>query len=90
MMMMIGKLHAGEQQSIQYTQRGGGGSSSGGSYRKNINISGAAEAIEALAHVVLNHVPVIKYCFRTKIVYITHIVRRVLRTDSARRQGLLR
>ena len=57
---------------------GGGGSSSGGSYRKNI--SAAAEAIEALAHVVLNHVPVIKYCFRTKIVYITHIVRRVLRT----------
>jgi len=59
------------------SMRGSGGGSNT-SYRKNI--SAAAEAIEALAHVVLNHVPVVKYCFRTKIVYITHIVRRVLRT----------
>ena len=33
-----------------------------------------------LAHVVLNHVPVEDYCFRNKCVYITHIVRRVLKT----------
>jgi hypothetical protein len=33
-----------------------------------------------LAHVVLNHVPVVNYCFRNKCVYITHIVRRVLKT----------
>ena len=33
-----------------------------------------------LAHVVLNHVPVENYCFRNKCVYITHIVRRVLKT----------
>lgn len=40
----------------------------------------AAEAVEVLAHVVLNHVPVEKYNFRMKVVYITHIVRRVLST----------
>jgi DNA-directed RNA polymerase III subunit RPC2 len=39
-----------------------------------------SQAIEMLAHVVLNHVPVENYCFREKVVYITHIVRRVLRT----------
>ena len=39
-----------------------------------------AEAVEMLAHVVLNHVPVQNYCFRQKVIYITHIVRRVLRT----------
>ena len=33
-----------------------------------------------LAHVILNHVPVVNYCFREKVVYITHIIRRVLRT----------
>ena len=33
-----------------------------------------------LAHVVLNHVPVEGYCFRNKCVYMTHIVRRVLKT----------
>ena len=48
------------------------------SFRKNI--SPEAEAMEMLAHVVLNHVPVEAYCFREKVVYITHIVRRVLRT----------
>lgn len=49
-----------------------------GGFKKNI--SPAAEAAEVLANVVLNHVPVEKYCFRAKIVYITHIIRRVLRT----------
>lgn len=40
----------------------------------------AAEAAEVLAHVVLNHVPVEGYCFRAKISYISHIIRRVLNT----------
>ena len=40
----------------------------------------ASEAVEVLAHVVLNHVPVEKFNFRVKVVYITHIVRRVLTT----------
>ena len=39
-----------------------------------------AEAMEILAHVVLNHVPVEDYKFRSKVIYITHIVRRVLKT----------
>ena len=39
-----------------------------------------SQAVEMLAHVVLNHVPVEDYCFRNKCVYITHIVRRVLKT----------
>lgn len=43
-------------------------------------MSAAAEATEVLAHVVLNHVPVERYNFRLKVVYITHIIRRVLRT----------
>lgn len=38
------------------------------------------EAMEVLAHVVLNHVPVENYTFRTKQVYICHIIRRVLAT----------
>lgn len=44
------------------------------------NNSAQAEAAEVLAHVVLNHVPVERYCFRAKIVYISHIIRRVLHT----------
>jgi len=39
-----------------------------------------AEAMEILAHVVLNHVPVEDYKFRPKVIYITHIIRRVLQT----------
>lgn len=42
--------------------------------------SAAAEAAEVLANVVLNHVPVEGYCFRAKISYISHIIRRVLHT----------
>jgi DNA-directed RNA polymerase III subunit RPC2 len=38
------------------------------------------KAVEMLANTVLNHVPVVDYCFRNKCVYITHIVRRVLKT----------
>ncbi len=49
------------------------------------NISAAAEAAEVLAHVVLNHVPVDRYCFRAKVVYISHIIRRVLRTVQDRK-----
>lgn len=48
------------------------------SFRKVL--SAEAEAVEMLAHVVLNHVPVDGYCFRSKIIYITHIVRRILKT----------
>jgi DNA-directed RNA polymerase III subunit RPC2 len=33
---------------------------------------------------VLNHVPVEGYVFRTKVIYITHIIRRVLRTVNDR------
>ena len=51
-------------------------------FRKNS--SPIAEAVEVLAHVVLNHVPVHRYCFRAKVVYITHIIRRVLRTVKDR------
>jgi DNA-directed RNA polymerase III subunit RPC2 len=47
-------------------------------FRKNVSL--AAEAAEMLANVVLNHVPVIRYNFRAKVVYITHIIRRVLQT----------
>jgi DNA-directed RNA polymerase III subunit RPC2 len=39
-----------------------------------------AEAVEVLANLVLNHVPVHQYNFRGKIIYVTHIIRRVLRT----------
>jgi DNA-directed RNA polymerase III subunit RPC2 len=39
-----------------------------------------AEAMEILAHVVLNHVPVEDYKFRNKVIYMAHIVRRVLKT----------
>jgi DNA-directed RNA polymerase III subunit RPC2 len=37
-----------------------------------------------LAYVVLNHVPVENYDFREKVMYMTHIVRRVLRTVQDR------
>ena len=53
------------------------------SYRSK-HISPEAEAVEVLAGVVLNHVPVENYCFRRKVIYITHIVRRVLRTVKDR------
>ena len=49
------------------------------------NTSPEVEAMELLAHGILNHVPVENYCFRTKVVYITHIVRRVLLTVSDRK-----
>jgi DNA-directed RNA polymerase III subunit RPC2 len=39
-----------------------------------------AEAIEMLAHSLLNHVPVVNYDFSAKVMYIAHIVRRVLKT----------
>ena len=39
-----------------------------------------AEVVEVLAHNVLNHVPVEDYNFRSKVIYITNIVRRVLLT----------
>lgn len=42
--------------------------------------SPVAEAVEVLANLVLNHVPVHQYNFRGKIIYVTHIIRRVLRT----------
>lgn len=48
-------------------------------YRRNTT-SPEAEAMEILAHLVLNHIPVENYCFRAKIIYIAHIVRRVLAT----------
>jgi DNA-directed RNA polymerase III subunit RPC2 len=48
------------------------------SYRKNY--SPEVEAMEILAHGLLNHVPVENYCFRSKVIYIAHIVRRLLRT----------
>ena len=38
------------------------------------------EAIEMLAHSLLNHVPVKAYDFSAKVIYICHIVRRVLKT----------
>ena len=55
-----------------------GSSSDSKSYRKNITPE--AEAMEVLSNVVLNHVPVENYCFRKKVIYICHIIRRVLRT----------
>jgi DNA-directed RNA polymerase III subunit RPC2 len=39
-----------------------------------------AEAIEMLANIVLNHVQVESFNFRAKVIYITHIIRRVLLT----------
>jgi DNA-directed RNA polymerase III subunit RPC2 len=44
------------------------------------NLSAEAEAMEVLANVVLNHVPVENFCFRLKVIYMTHIARRVLKT----------
>jgi DNA-directed RNA polymerase III subunit RPC2 len=55
-------------------------SSSRGNFNSKKGTPAEAEAMEVLAHVVLNHVPVEKYDFRMKVVYITHIVRRVLST----------
>lgn len=40
--------------------------------------SPVAEAMEVLAYVVLNHIPTENYDFRAKIIYLTHIIRRVL------------
>jgi DNA-directed RNA polymerase III subunit RPC2 len=40
--------------------------------------------MEMLSHVVLNHVPVENYNFRSKVIYITHIIRRVLKTVNDR------
>lgn len=57
---------------------GGAGGASG--MNRKYNNSPETEAIEILAHYVLNHVPVENYCFRSKVIYITHIVRRVLMT----------
>eukprot|EP01038_Epipyxis_sp_PR26KG_P009030 gene9030-12176_t len=48
------------------------------SYRRNV--SNVAEAMEVLANAVLNHVPVEKFNFRAKVIYVTHIIRRVLFT----------
>ena len=55
-------------------------SSLGGKQRGKPAPGPDAEAMEMLAFVVLNHVPVENYCFRAKVVYITHIIRRVLLT----------
>ena len=57
------------------TQSSGGGGW-GASYRRHA--APEDEAREVLAHVVLSHVPVRKYDFRPKCVYIGYIVRRVL------------
>ena len=44
------------------------------------NTPPAAEAAEILANLVLNHVPVENFNFREKVIYICHIVKRVLKT----------
>ena len=51
-------------------------------YRKEEKrqLSPEVEAVEMLAHSLLNHVPVVNYDFSRKVVYIAHIVRRVLKT----------
>jgi DNA-directed RNA polymerase III subunit RPC2 len=49
-----------------------------GSHRKAPNPE--AEAAEMLANVVLNHVPVEQFNFRAKVIYICHIIRRILFT----------
>eukprot|EP01042_Synura_sphagnicola_P000358 gene358-370_t len=38
------------------------------------------EAVELLANVILNHVPCEGYSFRGKVIYITHVIRRILKT----------
>lgn len=48
------------------------------------NTTPETDAMEMLAQGVLNHVPVHNFCFNSKIVYITHIVRRVLKTVNDR------
>lgn len=53
-----------------------------GTFRRNS--SPENEAVEMLAHVVLNHVPTVNYDFREKIIYIAHVVRRVLQTKLDR------
>lgn len=54
----------------------GGGPGNNNNYRKNIPIED--EAREVLANVVLSHIPVYKFNFRPKAIYIGNIVRRVL------------
>lgn len=45
------------------------------------NLSKEVEARNVLATVVLNHVPVHNFNYRTKAIYICHIIRRILLTD---------
>ncbi|EKU19986.1 DNA-directed RNA polymerase III subunit RPC2 [Nannochloropsis gaditana CCMP526] len=44
------------------------------------------EAREVLASVILNHVPVINFDFRTKCIFVCHVIRRVLLTHRDRSQ----
>jgi hypothetical protein len=48
------------------------------------NLTAEVEAMEMLANGVLNHVPVENFCFRSKVIYIAHIIRRVLMTVNDR------
>ena len=73
----IGEKVKAKHESYQIDGGGGGGGAS--SYRRQIT-SPENEAMEILAHLILNHVPVENYNFRSKVIYITHIIRRVLAT----------
>lgn len=55
------------------------GGSSSSAYTRKV-LPPEVEAVEMLANFVLNHVPVENYCFRQKVIYIAHIIRRILMT----------
>lgn len=61
----------------------GSASQASGTFQRK-NQSPEVEAMETLAHFVLNHVPVENYNFRQKVIYIAHIIRRVLQTVNDR------
>ena len=74
-----------QKQALQYIGnkvRGKSSSVTSGWYRRPM--SPEEEARDVLANVVLSHVPVENFDFRSKCIYIGHIVRRVILVDSGK------
>eukprot|EP00624_Nannochloropsis_granulata_P004428 evm.model.NODE_31977_length_99932_cov_29.870142.9 len=65
--------------------RGPGPSGMGFAYYRRAS-SPEEEAREVLASVILNHVPVVNFDFRTKCIFVCHVIRRVLLTHRDRSQ----
>lgn len=73
--------HIGGKMRAKSALMSGKGGTYGGSKRK---LSPEDEAREVLANVVLSHVPVEDYDFRSKVIYIGHIVRRLVMVQLGR------